>query len=87
MEAGDVVTPEEASRRVLLLQNPAFSGFQGTTRGLYACLQLILPGEHAPEHHHTQSALRLVLEEEGGITTVDGERAEMAPGDFIITPS
>jgi gentisate 1,2-dioxygenase len=48
---------------------------------------LILPGEHAPEHRHTQSALRLVLEEEGGITTVDGGRVEMAPGDFIITPS
>ncbi|MBT5648270.1 MAG: cupin domain-containing protein [Rhodospirillaceae bacterium] len=87
MEAGDVVTPEEASRRVLVLQNPAFSGFQGTTRSLYACLQLILPGEHAPEHRHTQSALRLVLEGEGGITTVDGGRVEMAPGDFIITPS
>ena len=31
-EAGDVVTPEEASRRVLVLQNPALTGFQGTTR-------------------------------------------------------
>lgn len=87
IEAGDVVTPEEASRRVLVLQNPALSGFQGTTRSLYACLQLILPGEQAPEHRHTQSALRLVLEGEGGITTVDGGRVRMMPGDFIITPS
>lgn len=87
IEAGDVVTPEEASRRVLVLQNPALSGFQGTTRSLYACLQLILPGEQAPEHRHTQSALRLVLEGQGGITTVDGGRVKMAPGDFIITPS
>jgi gentisate 1,2-dioxygenase len=45
VEAGDVVTLKEASRRVLVLQNPALSGFQGTTRSLYACLQLILPGE------------------------------------------
>ena len=44
VEAGNVVTPEEASRRVLVLQNPALTGFQGTTRSLYACLQLILPG-------------------------------------------
>ena len=65
VEAGDVVTPAEASRRVLVLQNPALTGFQGTTRSLYACLQLILPGERAPEHRHTQSALRLVLEGEG----------------------
>lgn len=87
VEAGSVVTPEEASRRVLVLQNPALSGFQGTTRSLYACLQLILPGEQAPEHRHTQSALRLVFEGEGGITTVDGGRVQMTPGDFIITPS
>ncbi|MFT5485763.1 MAG: gentisate 1,2-dioxygenase [Paracoccaceae bacterium] len=87
VEAGGVVTPEEASRRVLVLQNPALSGFQGTTRSLYACLQLILPGEQAPEHRHTQSALRLVFEGEGGITTVDGGQVKMMPGDFIITPS
>lgn len=87
MEAGGIVTPEEASRRVLVLQNPALDGFQGTTRSLYACLQLILPGETAPEHRHTQSALRLILEGKGAYTTVDSERIPMAPGDFIITPS
>ncbi len=87
MEAGGIVTPEEASRRVLVLQNPALDGFQGTTRSLYACLQLILPGETAPEHRHTQSALRLIVEGEGAYTTVDGERIPMEAGDFIITPS
>lgn len=87
IEAGDIVTPEEASRRVLVLQNPALTGFQGTTRSLSACLQMILPGEQAPEHRHTQSALRLVPEGEGGIATVDGGRVKMMPGDFIITPS
>ncbi|MEX2455187.1 MAG: cupin domain-containing protein [Rhodospirillaceae bacterium] len=87
MEAGGIVTPEEASRRVLVLQNPALDGYQGTTRTLYACLQLILPGESAPEHRHTQSALRLIMEGEGAVTTVDGERIPMAPGDFIVTPS
>lgn len=86
-EAGDVISAEEAGRRVLVLQNPALSGFDGTTRSLYACLQLIMPGEHAQEHRHTQSAIRLVFEGEGAFTTVDGERVEMTPGDFIITPS
>lgn len=86
-EAGDVISAEEAGRRVLVLQNPALSGFEGTTRSLYACLQLILPGEQAPEHRHTQSAMRLVFEGEGAFTTVDGERVKMMPGDFVITPS
>ena len=86
-EAGDVITAEEAGRRVLVLQNPALSGFEGTTRSLYACLQLILPGEQARQHRHTQSAMRLVLEGEGAFTTVDGGRVTMEPGDFIVTPS
>jgi gentisate 1,2-dioxygenase len=86
-EAGTVITPEEAGRRVLVLKNPALGDFDGTTRSLYACLQLILPGETAAEHRHTQSAIRLVLEGEGAITTVDGTRLAMEPGDFIITPS
>tara|TARA_R110000868_G_scaffold29889_6_gene110996 strand:+ start:12507 stop:13490 length:984 start_codon:yes stop_codon:yes gene_type:complete len=86
-EAGDVITPEEAGRRVLVLKNPALGDFGGTTRSLYACLQLILPGERAAEHRHTQSAMRLVLEGDGAFTTVDGGRLEMQPGDFIITPS
>jgi len=50
-------------------------------------LQLILPGEVAPSHRHTQSALRFIIEGEGAYTAVDGERTTMRPGDFIITPS
>ncbi|HEY3634893.1 MAG TPA: cupin domain-containing protein, partial [Caldimonas sp.] len=57
------------------------------TQSLYAGLQLILPGEVAPAHRHTQSALRLVLDGEGAYTAVDGERTTMRYGDFIITPS
>jgi gentisate 1,2-dioxygenase len=48
---------------------------------------LILPGEIAPSHRHTQSALRFVVEGEGAYTAVNGERTTMHPGDFIITPS
>jgi len=48
---------------------------------------LILPGEVAPAHRHTQSALRLVMDGEGAYTAVDGERTTMRRGDFIITPS
>ena len=54
---------------------------------LYAGLQLILPGEVAPAHRHTPSALRFIMEGIGAYTAVSGEKSIMKPGDFIITPS
>jgi gentisate 1,2-dioxygenase len=57
------------------------------TQSVYAGLQLILPGEVAPAHRHTQSALRFIVEGSGAYTAVNGERTTMRPGDFIITPS
>lgn len=87
MEAGNLITAAEAERRVLILENPALPGQSCITQTLYAGLQLLLPGEVAPSHRHTQSALRLVLEGEGAYTAVGGERTQMLPGDFVITPS
>lgn len=85
-EAGRVITAEEAVRRVLILENPGWRGESRTTSSLYAGLQLILPGEVAPSHRHTQSALRFVVDGEGAYTAVNGERTVMRTGDFIITP-
>jgi len=85
--AGELITAEEAVRRVLILENPALRGQSAVTQSLYAGLQLILPGEVAPSHRHTQSALRFIVEGTGAYTAVDGERCTMHPGDFIITPS
>ncbi len=87
MQSGELITAEEAVRRVLILENPALQGQSCITQSLYAGLQLILPGEVAPSHRHSQSALRFVVEGRGAYTAVDGERTTMAPGDFIITPS
>ncbi|HEY9063418.1 MAG TPA: gentisate 1,2-dioxygenase [Burkholderiaceae bacterium] len=87
LEAGRLITAEEAERRVLILENPGLRGQSCITQSLYAGLQLILPGEVAPAHRHTQSALRLVLDGEGAYTAVDGERTTMRRGDFIITPA
>jgi gentisate 1,2-dioxygenase len=87
MEAGKLITAKEAIRRVLILENPGMRGESCITQSLYAGLQLILPGEIAPSHRHTQSALRLIVEGSGAYTAVDGERTTMHPGDFIITPS
>src|SRR5882762_5800220 len=87
MEAGKLITAREAIRRVLILENPGMRGESCITQSLYAGLQLILPGEIAPSHRHSQSALRLIVEGSGAYTAVDGERTTMHPGDFIITPS
>jgi len=87
LESGTLITAREAERRVLVLENPALRGASSITHTLYAGLQLILPGEVAPSHRHSQSALRFVVEGDGAYTAVDGERTTMHPGDFIITPS
>ena len=87
MRAGEAITAEEAVRRVLILENPGLRGQSAATQSLYAGLQLILPGEVAPAHRHTQSALRFIVEGSGAYTAVNGERTTMKPGDFIITPS
>jgi gentisate 1,2-dioxygenase len=86
IESGNVISAEDAERRVLMLKNPGMGGLPNATDTLYAGLQLILPGEIARAHRHSQSALRLVLEGEGGYTSVDGVRTEMHRGDFVITP-
>jgi gentisate 1,2-dioxygenase len=87
MESGKLITAEEAVRRVLIMENPGLKGQSCITQSLYAGLQVIMPGEVAPSHRHTQSALRFVVDGHGAYTSVDGERTHMKPGDFIITPS
>jgi gentisate 1,2-dioxygenase len=87
MQSGSLITAQEATRRVLMLMNPGLGGQASITGSLFAGLQLIMPGEVAPAHRHTQSALRFVIEGHGAYTAVDGERTTMEPGDFVITPS
>jgi gentisate 1,2-dioxygenase len=87
MESARQISAEEAERRVLILENPGLPDMSQITGTLYAGLQLIMPGETAPAHRHTQSALRFVLEGNGAYTAVEGEKTYMQPGDFIITPS
>lgn len=87
MESAVQISAAEAERRVLILENPGLRGSSQVTNTLYAGLQLIMPGEVAPAHRHTQSALRFVIEGSGAYTAVDGEKTIMQPGDFVITPS
>ncbi len=86
LRAGDLISAEQAERRVLIMENPGLPGSSCATSSLYAGLQLILPGEIAPCHRHAQSALRFVMEGEGAFTAVDGEKAIMRPFDLVLTP-
>jgi gentisate 1,2-dioxygenase len=87
LESAQHITAKEAERRVLILENPGLRGTSQVTSTLYAGLQLIMPGEVAPAHRHTQSALRFIVEGHGAYTAVEGEKTLMEPGDFVITPS
>jgi gentisate 1,2-dioxygenase len=87
MRAGDIISAEQAERRVLIMENPGLAGQAAITPSLYAGLQLILPGEVAPCHRHAQNALRFVMEGSGAFTAVDGEKAVMEPFDLVLTPA
>ena len=85
LEAGEVITAEEAERRVLVLENPGDPGKSKITNSLFAGIQLIMPGEVAEAHQHVASAIRFVLKGKGAYTAVEGEKSQMEHGDFIIT--
>ena len=57
------------------------------TPTIYVGLQLILPGEVAANHRHTPTAVRFVIEGNGGYTTVNNEKCPMHKGDLILTPA
>ena len=87
MESADVISTEEAERRVLILENPTMRGKSCITEALYAGLQLIMPGETAATHRHSPAALRFIVEGSRAYTAINGEKAYMEPGDLILTPS
>jgi len=87
LESGDLISAAEAERRVLFLENPGLPGEVAVTESLYAGLQLVMPGESAPPHRHSPSALRLFIEGNRTYTAVNGEQAWMEPGDLVLTPA
>ena len=87
LEAGRLITPQEAERRVLILENPSMRGTSLITQSMYSGLQLVDAGETTSTHRHATSAIRFVIESEKGYTAVDGVRTTMHPGDLVLTPS
>lgn len=88
IKAGELTPIEKAERRVLVLANPGL-GLESmkATPSIFIGLQLIQPGETAPNHRHSPSAVRMVIEGRGGFTVVEGEKCPMDKGDLILTPS
>ncbi|MEB3100087.1 cupin domain-containing protein [Ferviditalea candida] len=78
-------------RRVLMLINPGMRdlqpyGWGATTQTLSVCVQILLPGEEAPPHRHSQTAIRYIVQGEGAYSAVEGEKVYMCEGDYVITP-
>lgn len=87
LRAGELTPVEKAERRVLVLCDPGRgAGAMQVTASIYLGMQLLLPGETAPAHVHTPSAVRIVVEGQGGYTVVDGEKLPMEEGDLVLTP-
>jgi gentisate 1,2-dioxygenase len=86
--AGELITIERGGdRRVLALANPGLRGLPYTSTTLWGAIQYLGPGESAPAHRHTPSAIRFVLTGSGVYTTVDGDACDMEPGDLVLTPN
>ncbi|SPF78036.1 cupin domain-containing protein [Pseudoprimorskyibacter insulae] len=87
LRAGELTPVEKAERRVLVLSDPGRGvGAMQATASIYLGMQLLLPGETAPAHVHTPSAVRIIVEGKGGFTVVDGEKLPMEEGDLVLTP-
>ncbi len=80
-------TAAALQRRALILRNPGLTppAF-GATHTLAATYQMLFPGETAPVHAHSMSALRFGLAGSGARMIIDGDRVPMEPGDLVLTP-
>ena len=87
-DAGRLITLERGGdRRVLAFANPGLQGAPFTSTTLWGAYQYLGPGETAPAHRHTPSAIRFILRGSGAYTTVDGDACDMEPGDLVLTPN
>ncbi|MBL0923804.1 MAG: cupin domain-containing protein [Sphingomonadaceae bacterium] len=87
LRALELVTPEQAGRRVVYLENPGRSDVVAAVGWLYSGLQVMAPGECASSHRHSASALRFIMEGSGAFTNVDGHKLTLGRNDFVLTPN
>jgi gentisate 1,2-dioxygenase len=86
-KAAELVSPEKAGRRVVMLVNPGRKEWSAAAGLLYTGVQVMNPGEITSAHRHQASALRFVMEGRGAYTVVDGERLSLGPRDLVLTPN
>ncbi|MDH6120398.1 gentisate 1,2-dioxygenase [Kitasatospora sp. GAS204A] len=82
-----LVQADDAGRRVVMLVNPQRRELSAAVGLLYTGLQIMGPGESMTAHRHQAAALRFVQEGTGAWTIVDGQKLEVGPRDFAITPN
>ncbi|OTA20240.1 NADPH dehydrogenase [Xenorhabdus beddingii] len=87
LKSADLVTPEEAGRRVVYLNNAEGPKFSTAVGLLYSGLQTMRPGESSSAHAHTASALRFIMEGSGAYSIVDGQKIPLEVNDFVLTPN
>lgn len=89
LRSAELVKPEEAGRRVVVLMNNSDAGRQHTAAvgWLFSGLQIMRPGEITPAHRHTASAHRFIMEGGGAYTVVDGHQITLEGNDYVLTPN
>ncbi len=87
LRSAELVSPEEAGRRVIYLNNPGRRDVAAAVGWLYSGLQVMQPGELASAHAHSHSALRFIMEGRGAFTVVDGHKMTLGANDFVLTPN
>jgi gentisate 1,2-dioxygenase len=85
--SADVSPIEFAERQQFVLTNPGLGGRLQVTSTMRCAVSIYNPGDVAPVHIHTPNASRTILSDNGGYTTIEGERCEAARGDLILTPN
>ncbi len=72
----------------LLLEAAEVVPLEMTERRLVGGYQILMPGESAPAHRHTMSAIRMIVSGDGtAYTTCNGEKMSMEPGDLLVQPN
>jgi gentisate 1,2-dioxygenase len=84
--SADVPPVEFADRQQFLLTNPGLGGRLQVSSTMRCAVSIYNPADVAGVHVHTPNASRTILSENGGYTTVDGERCVASRGDLILTP-
>src|SRR5580693_1044979 len=83
----DVSPIEFADRQQFLLINPGLGGRLQVASTIRCAISIYNPGDVAPVHRHSPNASRTILSENGGYTTIEGERCVAGRGDLILTPN